>query len=100
MSFDQSKRSLSTCLCDSQPKLGGLFLIYIFMINDSVYLYISYIYISYMCLYDIKNDRSQYTVAVCQCPTVQVVHAEALRPRMLFSSLPIGTPLNSQSYET
>ena len=61
---------------------------------------IAYIYISYMRLYDTKNDRSQYAVAVCQCPTVQVVHAEALRPRMLFSSLPIGTPLNSQSYET
>ena len=47
-------------------------------------------------------DGSQYGVAVRQCPTVQVVHAEALRPRMLFSSLPtkIGTPLNSQSYET
>ena len=25
MSFDQSKRSLSTCLCDSQPKVGSSF---------------------------------------------------------------------------
>ena len=65
MSFDQSKRSLSTCLCDSQPKLGGLFLIYIFMINDSVYLYISYIYIYHICVCMISKMTDRSTPLQC-----------------------------------